>query len=257
MIDTNQNDPVLLDGERLDNVNRDLRLIQNTQGLLYGTDSYMLAAFMRHSHRDEACELGAGTGIISLLCASAGKFKHTLAVEVQEYYASLIGRNAVLNDLSDRVEPMCEDIRNLGRTLCGSFGVVFSNPPYMKVGNGKRNLDDKKYIARHEVMGDIGDFVSAASRLLKFGGRAYFVMRPDRLCDLFSYMRRDGIEPKRICFVHANTRSEPSSALVEGVRGGNPSLTVERPLFLYRDGTGDLTEDAERIYETLGFEERF
>ena len=39
-------DTVLFEGERLDIVNENIRLIQKKNGLTFGTDAYLLAAFM-------------------------------------------------------------------------------------------------------------------------------------------------------------------------------------------------------------------
>ena len=248
------NFPSLGENERLERINRDLRLIQNLDGLVYGTDAYMLAAFVKPQKNGRACELGAGTGVISLLCADADKFAYIEAVEVQPYYAELTERNVSLNGMSDKIGVRCADVRELRGEICGSFDAVFSNPPYMKTGNGKANVNEKKYIARHEVKGGIFDFVDAASRLLKFGGRFYCVMRPDRLCDLICYMRECKIEPKLIRTVHDNERAQPSVCLVEGVRGGKPSLTFERPFFLHQAQSGLRTAEADHVYENLNFE---
>lgn len=246
------------ENEREDVINLGIRLVQNTSGLLFGTDACLLAAFMKRMPSAKACELGAGTGVISLLAAKAAKFKECLCVEVQERFASLCERNIDRNSFSDRLSVLCADVRDIGKgESAGSFDVVFTNPPYMRADSGKRNETDEKYIARHEVCGGIEDFVLAASRCLRFGGLFYAVMRPDRLADIFVYMREAAVEPKRICFVHSDTESEPSVCLIEGVRGGKPSLKVEKPLFLSEragDGKLQMSERAEAIYRTLSFE---
>lgn len=247
-------DVPLREGERLDEVNRNIKLIQNTQGLLYGTDAYMLAAFMRSLRKEDACELGAGSGIISLLAMSGEKFKRCLCVEVQECFAELCKRNIELNGFSDVIDVLCSDVRQMERSVySGKFGVVFANPPYMQSGNGKRNETDEKYIARHEVFGGIYDFIKCASMLLAFGGYFYCVVRCDRLADVFCFMRECGIEPKRMQLVHANVKSEPSVALVEGIRGGKMSLKIERPLFI-SELDGSMTEQARYAYENLKFD---
>ncbi len=249
----------LAENEREDVINLGIRLIQNTSGLLFGTDACLLAAFMKRMPNAKACEFGAGTGVISILAVKADKFREGLCVEVQEGFASLCKRNIENNDLPDRLSVLSADVRTLGKgESAGAFDVVFTNPPYMRADSGKRNEKDEKYIARHEVLGGIEDFVSAASKCLRFGGLFYAVMRPDRLADLIVYMRSHAIEPKRICFVHSYTESEPSVCLVEGVRGGKPSLKVEKPLFLSeltRAGeSAQMTERAKKIYQTLSFE---
>ena len=66
--------PILTDpSERLDEVNEHIRLIQNTDGLTFGTDAYLLAAYVRPKRSAAAVDLGSGTGIIPLLCAARRK----------------------------------------------------------------------------------------------------------------------------------------------------------------------------------------
>lgn len=234
----------LFGNETLTVVNDGIKLIQNPAGLTFGTDALMLAAFIRRAPQSVGAEFGSGSGIISLLLASRGKLKKIYAVENQEYYSLLTGRNAVLNGLSDRVIPVHCDARDFRETC----DVIFTNPPYMKVGAGKRNTDDGKYAARHEVCGDIYDFCRSAARNLKYGGYFYCVYRPDRAVDLLFAMRESSIEPKRIAFVSQDTLHKPSLMLVEGKRGGNPSCEVMKTLFLTHGGSP--APEAEAIYRT-------
>ena len=251
--------PTLYPDERIDEVNEQLRLIQKKNGLTFGTDAYLLAAFIRSQPSATAIELGGGTGIISLLLAAKEKLSSVTAVEVQPAFAELIDRNAAINRLSHRVRAVCADLRELRAADFGKeVDLVFSNPPYMKCNAGKRNEADEKYIARHEVCGDIGDFCAAASRLLKHGGRFACVWRPDRLTALLDALRNARLEPKRMTFVHADASAEPSMVLIESVKGGAPSLYVSPPLMLYlpqREGevSRRLTPMAEEIYQTCNF----
>lgn len=219
--------------ERRDYVNDRLTLIQETDGLTFGTDALLLAGYISGRHK-RGCELGSGSGIISMLLLVREKIASATALEVQKEYAELTRRNAELNGLGDRLTSVHTDIRNYRGE--GEFDIIYTNPPYMKTDCGKKNLTEKKNIARHEVCGDIYDFCAAAGRMLKCGGYFTAVYRPDRLIDLIDAMRRSRIEPKRITLVHADTMSEPSMALVEGRLGGRCGLTVTRPLIIYRDG---------------------
>lgn len=64
------------------------------------------------------------------------------------------------------------------------------------------------------------------------------VHRPERLSEIFCTMSSNAIEPKRLMLVQTLAESEPSLILVEGQRGGKPSLTIEKPLIMRSpDGT--------------------
>ncbi len=241
--------------ERLDTVNERLRLIQKKRGLTYGTDAFLLAAFVRPQPRDNAVELGGGSGIVSLLLARTGKIRRIAAVEIQPEYAELIDRNAALNGLSDRVSSICGDVRDVNPSdLPFAPRLVVSNPPYLQNGAGRRNEAREKEIARHEIFGDIDDFCACAARLLGTGGRFVSVWRPERLSALYNAMHNHRLEPKRTVFVHADPSSPPCAVLTEAVKDASPSLRVLPPLVLCEpDAAHTQTEAAAKIYRSCSF----
>ncbi len=249
----------LFDDERLDKVNEQITLIQKKDGLTFGTDAYLLAAFTKQQKYARAAELGTGTGIISLLCAAKDRFAHIDAYEIQKDFFDITERNIALNGLNDKVKAYNADIRDVKANMFGGeVDVVFSNPPYMKTDSGKRNESDRKYIARHEVCGDIGDFCSAAYRLLKHGGKFYCVWRPDRLSSLVYALKQNRFEPKIAVFVHADEKTEPSTVLVSATKGGAEGMKILPPLFLHslddkRSNARCLSTDAAKIYDTMSF----
>ena len=249
---------MLLNGvfmERCDFVNDSLKLIQNTEGLTFGTDALLLAGYIT-GKRASGCELGGGSGIISMLLLTREKLKEALALEVQEEYAELIEKNARLNGLENRLFCRHADVRNYVSDK--EFDLVYTNPPYMKADSGKANLIEKKNIARHEVMGDINDFCKAGARLLKFGGSFAAVYRPDRLCDLVYALRQNSLEIKRMTFVHADQSAEPSMVLIEAKKGGKSGMQLTRPLIIYRDREHkDYSDDMNYIMENGSFPSYF
>ena len=253
----------LNDGERFDEINENLKIIQKTNGLTFGSDTYLLSAFISAQKGARAADLGSGTGIASLLCASKKKFEKIYSIEIQKDFCDLIVRNAALNGLDNIITPIHSDVRDVKPAhVGGELDAVFSNPPYMRSDSGKRNEYDEKYIARHEVFGGIDDFCAAASRLLKFGGSFYCVYRPDRLSDLMAAMRASKLEPKVMLFVSSDTKTAPSALIVRAKKGAAPSMKMSRPLILYSEFNSDgsarpMTDDARRIYETCSFEDFF
>ncbi len=225
------------ESERLDVVNDDIKLFQKTSGLTFGTDALLLASFIDERQTARAMELGGGSGIISFLLLARKKAAHVTVAELQSTYAALIRRNAEMNGMTARLTVLEGDIRALSPADDdGTYQYVFTNPPYMKA-DGIINHSPEKAAARHELHGDIFDFCRIASLKLKYGGHFYAVYRPDRLADLFSAMRENKIEPKKLTFVHADVQSPPSLILVKGKKGGGAALVCTPPLFLHKDST--------------------
>lgn len=249
----------LLPDESICAVGEHISLIQKKRGLQWGTDSYLLASYLKKSP-GRACELGCGSGVISLLAAAHGKFAEIRGVEIQPEYAELAQRNADLNGLGAVFFPICKDVRDVRpEQLGGRFDVVFSNPPYMRPDTGHPSDAPEKLIARHEIFGGIADFCGAAARLLNFGGSFVCVFHPSRLPDLFGSLRAVNLEPKRMTEIYPDSAARPSAVIVESRLCGAPSLDITRPLIMYTARNGDaprtMTETAARVYAACSFAE--
>jgi len=242
--------------ETLIDINEGLRLIEKKDGLTFGTDAYLLAAYVRRQSRAVLADLGSGTGIIPLLLLARDKVASAHAVELQPDFAELIARNAELNGFSERLDICCADVREItDGTFVGSVDIAVSNPPYMKP-TGKPNESERKNIARHEIAGGIGDFCHAAYRILKHGGLFYTVWRPDRLSELVCALSAARLEPKRMTFVHARAELPPCLVLCEAKKGAAAGMYVTPPLIMYSSGS-TYTDELTKIYETGEFDEPY
>ena len=219
-------------------VNDRLFLYSYKSGLSLGTDTLLLASFIRGNRKTRAAELGTGTGILSLLQAARGKAGSILACEIQEKYARLAERNAMENSFSDVITVRTGDLRTAFSTSeTGMFDTVFTNPPYFPIDSGFRSQTDDNYIARHEVYGSIFDFAAAAGKLLRYGGHFYTVFPAERLADLMDACRRASLEPKRMTAVYPSPQEPQVLVLLEAYSHGKPGLRVTPPFFIYTDKT--------------------
>ena len=169
MQDAFATEPTLSENERLDYVNDQLKLIQRTDGLTFGTDALLLAAYIGDGYR-QALEIGAGSGILSLLLATRGKAEHITAVEIQPEYAELTARNVLCNRLSDKIGTVCRDVRDIPTPEIERYDLVFTNPPYLTCGSGRLCGLAQKSAARHEVHGTLTELLGAAARVTIHGG---------------------------------------------------------------------------------------
>lgn len=233
-----------------------IKITESKSTQLFGTDALMLSAYIRRNPSALAAELGAGSGAISVILAERGAFKQIKAVEIQEELCRICKDNVEKNGLSDKVIPICADVRELSPSRLSGVSVIFANPPYMRVGDGKESPEMSKQMARHEVFGGVREFVSLAGKALKTGGRLYIVYRPDRLESLMKALDESGFAVKRMTFVAADQNHEPSSVLIEALRGGKESLYLTPCLFL-TDGNGRETDDARCVYQNGIFPKKF
>lgn len=238
-------------GERIDELQcNGYQIIQNENGFCFGMDAVLLSGFAKVKKGENALDLGTGTGIIPILLEAKTEGRHFTGLEIQETSADMAQRSVCLNDLNEKVEIVRGDIKE-AVDLFGkaSFDVVTSNPPYMTGQHGLINPDMPKAIARHEILCTLEDVIGQASALLKENGRFYMVHRPFRLSEIMVTMSRYRLEPKRMKLVYPFVDKEPNMVLIEGLKGGRPRVTVEKPLIVY-EKPGVYTSE---IYDIYGY----
>lgn len=241
----------LRENERIDDLQRNgYRIIQNPEKFCFGMDAVLLSGFAKVGDGKRVLDLGTGTGIIPLLLAAKTNASHLCALEIQEESADMARRSVQLNGLEDKIDIITGDIKEADRLFdLASFDVVTCNPPYMIGSHGLTNPDAPKAVARHEILCTLDDVVRSASRLLKTGGSFFMVHRPFRLAEIINVMTGYRLEPKRMQLVYPYVDKEPNMVLIEGVRGGKPRMTVEKPLIVYKEKNVYTDE----IYEVYGY----
>lgn len=224
-------------GERLDDLQiRGYEIIQHPGKFCFGMDAVLLANFARVKPGENVLDLGTGTGIIPILLTAKTEGRHFTGLEIQEESADMARRSILHNHLEDKVEIVTGDIKEAADIFGPvSFDVITTNPPYMIGQHGIANPSDAKAIARHEVLCTLDDILRESVKVLRPGGKFYMVHRPFRLAEIMSKMVALGLEPKRMRMVHPYIDKEPNMVLLEGVRGGNSRITVERPLVVYKE----------------------
>ena len=223
--------------ETLDSIKiRDLevQVYQAKSGYRFSLDALLLADFPDIKACRSILELGAGSGVVSLLLAKKYPMARVVGVEVQDGLYKRAVRNAELNGLSCQVHFVHADLRSFHKSApLKGVDLVVSNPPFRSPGTGRISPGDERAAARHELKGGARDVVKAASLMLKNRGRHCLVYHPDRLAILFKVMSMHSLEPKRMRMVHSHKDDFARMVLVEAVKEGAPGLKVLPPLFVY------------------------
>ena len=216
---------VLENGERIEDLQcRGLKIIQNKDLYTFTGDSVVLANFVDIKAKDKCVEIGAGSGVISILLTAKTPVQNIKAFELQPSMADLAKKNVLLNDLDDKIEVICDDVKNFGKYIeKASVDVVFSNPPYMK--SGLEQKEDVRAIARHDKTLPIEMLCSSTSQMLKMGGKFYVVYTAERTAELVVTLAKNNLEPKRMFFTE-NGKGRVVLVVIEAVKGGKKGVKV-------------------------------
>ena len=225
------------------------QIIQSKNTFMYGIDAVLLADFVRTQiHKtDSYIDICSGNGIIPLLLTDV--VEKITALEIQTEIAEMAKKSMELNNLENRISVINGDLKKVeGLFSKHSFNCVSCNPPYMINQHGRQNSLDAKTIARHEVLCNLEDVISAADYLLHSHGKFFMVHRTFRLPEIFFAMKNHGLEPKRMRLIQPFENTEPNLVLIEARKDANPSLEIEKSLIV-RDARGEYTEEIKKIYQ--------
>ncbi|MCG0657671.1 tRNA1(Val) (adenine(37)-N6)-methyltransferase [Lactiplantibacillus plantarum] len=237
--------------ERIDQLySQDIQIIQSSQVFAFSLDAVLLGDFAQVAKgvKSQIVDLCAGNGAVGLF-ASAKTQGHITAVEIQPRLADMAQRSVVLNDLTQQMTVLNEDLLEITRQLPkDSVDTVLCNPPYFKDRpKSVKNPNPHLAIARHELSANLDQILAVTSDLLKMNGKAYFVHRPERLDDLFSTMATNRLAPKRIRFVHPKAQREANMVLIEMIKDGKRNgVRIMPPLVVYRDD-GEYREEVHTL----------
>lgn len=225
-----------------------LRVRQPEKGYRFSIDSVLLADFAADYCGERALDLGTGSGVILLLLAGIrGDLREGVGVEIQEGLWRAAAENIVENGLSGRLSARLGDFRERVPGLrAGSFHLVVSNPPFRRVGEGRRNPDRGKEIARHEVACTFPELFAAARRYLAPRGTFAMVSPAARVPEILALAAASGMAPAALRFVHPFADAPANRVLFAGTRGASGDPVFLPPLVVYAE-PGRYHPETERI----------
>ena len=239
----------LVGDERLDYLlAEELRIIQSPTVFSFSLDAVLLANFVYvQIQKGKIIDLCSGNGVIPLLLSTRTKANIT-GVEIQERLYDMAVRSIKYNELDDRLHMVHGDIKEMPEQLGHhQYDIVTCNPPYFQSASEEiMNENEHLAIARHEILCNLEDVIRVSSQLLRNGGKAAFVHRPERLMDILTLMRTYRLEPKRLRFIYPKEGKEANTVLVEGTKDGKNGIKLLPPLFVYNQDN-EYTEEMKEI----------
>ena len=241
---------ILKENERLDELGiNNMKLIQNKEYFLFGTDSVLLANFVNISNsKNNIIDLCSGSGVIPILMSQKIKYNKIFSVELQEEMYDILQRNIQLNNLDiTAIKSDIKDVEYIKQELSknnvkGRVDVITVNPPYKPKGNGVKNENKVKYIARHEELCSLEEIFNTCNKLLESKGKLYLVHKPERIVDLLCIARKYKLEAKRVRYIYPKINLKPSIVLIEYIKDGGNECIIEKAIIEY-DENGKYTKE--------------
>lgn len=241
----------ILPDERLDYLLKDQRqIIQTKDSFAYSLDTILLADFAQQFVHDNhrVADLCAGNGAASLFMSYGNRAKYDL-VEIQTEMADKARRSIQLNDLDYRMQVYEGDVKeSFSFWTKDNYDIVICNPPYFKVPTGHTiNPEEKKAIARHEIMINLEQVIQIASGLLKTRGKFFMVHRPERLAEIIKFCDQNDLGIKFIQPYLPKEGKDANLIVVGATRNTNSDgLNLKAPIVVH-DEANQYTSEIKAI----------
>jgi len=240
--------------ETLDSIGTSgVRVLQRRGGYRFTLDALLLAHFAASEVPGGAgpvLELGAGSGVVSLLLVRQFGRARVTALELQPAVHARLVRSVALNGCEAQVQPLLGDLREL-RTLVapGRFAQVVSNPPYRRAGGGVVSPDAERALSKQELACSVDAVCAAARHALAPGGALSLVYPAFRLAEVLGALGAARLQPRALRLVHARVGAPATRFLVHAVRDRVGELAVRPPLIVHGEGPGGYAPELERLLE--------
>jgi len=158
-------------------------IVQSKNPLKVGTDSMLLGSFIDPIGAKTALDIGAGTGVLSLMVLQKNPKIQVDAVEIHCQAAEECSLNFANSPWGNAATVHALDFLDFHPSK--QYDLIFSNPPFYLDGlkSGDKSIDQAKHISRDKYE----QFIQKTSELLSEDGRFYVIVpwsQCDYLCNI-------------------------------------------------------------------------
>lgn len=208
------------------------------------SDSVLLASWFFPSFRyaRTVADIGAGSGILSLLAACIMPEAHITAIEIDKKASLAAKANFEASPWTDRLELVNKDFNDFAAGSSLHFDVVISNPPYFSTG--ERSVDESRATARHQSSLTYSDIL--ANSMLAPDGHLGLVSPSDLEQEIIYQAELNRLKVRRMCRVRTSPSKAPIRILwdISPTDGpvGDSALSLRNTDGSYSDAYRELVE---------------
>ena len=220
---------------------KEFSIVQSKSAMKVGTDGVLLGSWVNCQSAKKILDIGAGTGLISLMLAQRNNECNITAVEIDKETSEEANININNSKWRDRISIINININNF--ITSDKFDFIVSNPPYFPANFSK----NKRAIARHTNLLSFQDLIRTTVKLLSSKG-IFAVILPKIAEAIFcKTANANKLFLIRICQVKGQKSSDIKRVLLEFSFEksclDSDSLVIEESRHIYTNKYIDLCQD--------------
>ena len=161
-------------------------------------------------------DIGAGTGLLSLLLAQANNNATITAVEIEEAAATEAASNFKLSPWTDQLNLMHDDIQNFGNHANTVYDIIITNPPFYE--GDLKSPDENKNTAAHSTALPWNLLIENVAKLLNDSGSFYVLVPTLRAYTMQKLCDTHGLQLVAEVLVHNTAKNLPIRAMQKFVK---------------------------------------
>ena len=192
---------------------KQFELRQELCAMKVGTDSVLLGAWANIPAQGRILDIGAGTGILSLMAAQRSTSAYITAIEIDAPAAQQASENIARSPWANRIEVANGDFIQMAEHFDHPFDAIISNPPYFE--QSLLSPDAARTTARHTTTLRYDDIFRQARAIIAPEGNLSLVIPADLYTDVNNTAMLYGWGASRLTMVRTTPRKHPKRALCE------------------------------------------
>jgi tRNA1Val (adenine37-N6)-methyltransferase len=154
------------------------------------TDACILGAYPELFQPEKICDIGAGTGILTLMLAQKYPGAMIDAIEIEPLAAGQADENINSSPWENRISIFNESIQRFTKQRKYKYDMIICNPPYFE--DHLMSKDQRKNLARHNYKLSLSELVECVQDLVIDKGFFYTILPPQSYEKLKSELENKG-----------------------------------------------------------------
>ncbi len=191
---------------------KQFKIIQEKAAMKVNTDGVLLGAWTNVEAVKTVLDVGAGTGLISLMMAQRCNAQIT-GIEIEKNAAEEASENVQNSKWRNRIFIQNISFQHFADHTNSKFDLIVSNPPFFT--NGVKNINPHLSMARHNHMLPFADIIAGALKLLAETGTLALILPFDLAQEFVEKASRCALFLSRLTEVKPFPNKPPNRCLME------------------------------------------